>query len=140
MAVKNNISDFTEASLEHHLATLARHDQQTGSDLPAQSHNEVHTVLQRHSSPPNNTHTHTHAHRLRKSLTLWSWSCVQVNAHAGECYLQILGSADIQAGDVLDPLIDLIHNRMLKRSKPGADGQDRMSNQFNPNHRSRGAR
>lgn len=61
---------------------------------------------------------------------------MQVNADPGECYLQVLGSADIQAGDVLNPLIDLIHNRMLKRSKPGADRQDRtlqLSNQFNPN-------
>lgn len=45
---------------------------------------------------------------------------MQVNADPGEHYLQVLGSADIQAGDVLDPLIDLIHNRMLKRSEPGA--------------------
>lgn len=62
---------------------------------------------------------------------------MQVNADPGECYLQVLSSADIQAGDVLDPLIDLINNRMLKCSEPGADGQDRvklwLSNQFNPN-------
>lgn len=65
---------------------------------------------------------------------------MQVNADPGECYLQILGSADIQAGDVLDPLIDLIHNRMLKRSEPGAVGQHRipwLSNQFNPNQGAR---
>lgn len=101
----------------------------TESDLPAQSHNEAHIVLQRHSLPPNNTH------RLGECLMPWSWSCVQVNADPGECYLQVLSSADIQAGDVLDPLIDPIHNRMLKCSEPGADGQDRvkprLSNQFN---------
>lgn len=59
---------------------------------------------------------------------LWSWSCVQVDP--GVCYLQVLGSADIQAGDVLDPLIDLIHNSMLKRCQPGADGQDRVNLQL----------
>lgn len=67
----------------------------------------------------------------------WSWSCVQVKADPGERYLQVLSSADIQAGDVLDPLIDLINNRMLECSEPGADGQDRvkpwLSTRFNPN-------
>lgn len=74
---------------------------------------------------------------------LWNWSCVQVNADPGERYLQILGGADIQAGDVLDPLIDLIHNRVLERSEPGADRRDGtqwLSNQFNPKQRIRGAR
>lgn len=67
----------------------------------------------------------THTHSLRYSVILWRWSCRQVNADPGECYLQVLGSADIQAGDVLDPLIDPIHNRVFKRPEPGADGRER---------------
>lgn len=67
-----------------------------------------------------------------------------MHADPGECYLQVLSSADIQAGDVLDPLIDPIHNRMLKRSEPGADGQDRvkprLSHQFNQTNVSESSR
>lgn len=65
---------------------------------------------------------HLTAH-TQKCVILWSRA--QTGADPGERYLQVLGRADVQAGDVLDPLIDLIHDGMFKRSEPGTDGTGR---------------
>lgn len=38
-----------------------------------------------------------------------------------ERYLQVLGCGHVQPGDVLDPLVDLLHHRMFMGSEPGAE-------------------
>lgn len=63
---------------------------------------------------------------------MWTEVSCQQRPHSGSGsrgfqtggHLQVLGSADVQAGDVLDPLVDLIHHWMFERSEPGAERRD----------------
>lgn len=43
---------------------------------------------------------------------------------SGRSYLQVLRRADVQACDVLNPPVDLLHHWVVKRGEPGAERRE----------------